>query len=50
MPKIVGNDTATRMFQYKILNILVLNKLPFKFKKFHQLTLCCFCELAEEII
>ena len=41
-------DTATRMFQYKILNnILYLNKLLFKFKKVSTSS-CSFCKLVKE--
>ena len=48
MPIVVAIDTATRMFQYKILiNILCRNKLLFKFKKV-SFPFCPFCKLEEE--
>ena len=48
MPRLVATDTATRKFQYQILDyILYLHKLRFKFKK-ASAPIYSFCKLEEE--
>ena len=48
LPRKISIDSNLRMFQYKILNnILLLNKLLFKFKKVPS-PLCSFCNSADE--
>ena len=47
LPRCVTLDTNLRMFQYKLLNILYLNNMHFRFKKVDS-PLCSYCNEEEE--
>ena len=48
LPRMITVDTKLRVFQYKILNnILLVNKILFKFRKVES-PLCSFCKAEDE--
>ena len=48
LPRMITVDTKLRVFQYKILNnILLVNKMLFKFRKVES-PLCSFCKAEDE--